>query len=168
MPGFDEAFEFLMKWEGGYVNDPTDPGGETNFGISKRAYPDVDIRALTKEKAKKIYKRDYWRVVRAHDLLTYKLCLTLFDFAVNSGTDRAIKALQNALGVKEDGIFGPMTMKELLRTNGTVADRERMLADKINDKRLEFYVRLTNITPASRRFLLGWLRRLFALQKAIS
>ncbi len=57
---FEKAMTFIFKWEGGYVNDGNDPGGETNFGISKRAYPNLDIKNLTKDEAKQIYYRDYW------------------------------------------------------------------------------------------------------------
>ena len=57
---FDEIIEVVLEHEGGYVNDPHDAGGETNFGIAKRWYPDVDIKNLTKEQAKKIYHQDYW------------------------------------------------------------------------------------------------------------
>ena len=57
---FDEIIEVVLEHEGGYVNDPKDPGGETNFGIAKRSHPDVDIKNLTKESAKEIYKEVYW------------------------------------------------------------------------------------------------------------
>ena len=68
MSKFDEIIEGVLKHEGGYVNDPTDLGGETNFGITKRFYPDVDIKNLTEEGAKEIYKRDYWDKNKVDDV----------------------------------------------------------------------------------------------------
>ncbi len=105
---FNEIFDHLLEWEGGYVNDPNDPGGETKFGISKNAYPELDIKELTKEKAKKIYYRDYWEGSHAHELQK-GLDLLHFDTAVNMGVDKAVRLLQRAGGTTEDGIFGPKT-----------------------------------------------------------
>ena len=87
---FDRAFGFLMKWEGGYVNDPNDPGGETNWGISKRIFPDMDIKNLTKDQALKIYKQFYWDRVDG-DNLPWPLDLIVFDTAVNMGVGRALQ-----------------------------------------------------------------------------
>ena len=63
---FDDIIEIVLEHEGGYVNDPDDPGGETNFGIAKRSHPDVDIANLTKEDAKIIYYQDYWMKIEFH------------------------------------------------------------------------------------------------------
>lgn len=81
---FDRAFTIVVGIEGGYVNDPADPGGETKYGISKRRYPDLDIKSLTLDQAKAIYLRDYWN---PHDLddLEYGKALLVFDCAVNGG-----------------------------------------------------------------------------------
>lgn len=88
MADFDRSFRFLIGEEGGYVNDPADPGGETKFGISKRAYPHLDIKALTLEQAKAIYRRDYWDPLQL-DLRPWGPALVLFDAAVNHGLARA-------------------------------------------------------------------------------
>lgn len=114
---FERALTIILREEGGYVNDPTDPGGETNFGISKRQYPDVDIKNLTHEQVAAIYKRDYWDKVKG-DELPWPLCLFVFDAAVNQGCDAkanyaAQKLLQKALDVAQDGILGPATMKRV-------------------------------------------------------
>lgn len=85
---FDICVEHVLRWEGVYSNDPKDPGGETKYGISKRAYPDLDIKALTKEKAKGIYFVDYWQAVGA-DKMPDGLNLLAFDTAVNCGVKRA-------------------------------------------------------------------------------
>ena len=106
---WDRAFDLLMELEGGYVNNCHDKGGETKYGISKKAYPDIDICNLTIEKAKEIYKRDYWNRCKC-DYLPDALSVAVFDFAVHSGTKQAIKKLQEALGVKADGIIGNQTI----------------------------------------------------------
>ena len=107
---FHEAFHLLIGHEGGYVNDPNDPGGETNFGISKRMYPHLDIKNLTLNEARAIYHRDYW-VKALCPSFPDPLRFQLFDTAVNSGPRQAIVLLQRALGVKDDGVAGPVTMK---------------------------------------------------------
>lgn len=93
-PLFDQCFDLLMGHEGGYVNDARDPGGETNWGISKRSYPNVDIRNLTQDGAKAIYHRDFWTAMNC-DALPAPLALVVFDTAVNSGRTRANAFLQD-------------------------------------------------------------------------
>lgn len=101
---FDTAFDRLLGHEGGYSNDPNDPGGETNWGISRRAYPDVDIRGLTREAAKAIYLLDYWEPLG--DALP-AIKFQVFDFAVNGGLATSLRKLQSAIGVADDGHWGP-------------------------------------------------------------
>ncbi|MBI5885317.1 MAG: hypothetical protein HZB85_01890 [Deltaproteobacteria bacterium] len=88
MDNFERSIAFILRHEGGYVNDPRDPGGETNFGISKRAYPYLDIKGLTVEDAKIIYKKDYWDKAGC-GALEWPLCLVHFDACVNLGIARA-------------------------------------------------------------------------------
>lgn len=88
MSNFDRAFQFLIGEEGGYVNDPKDPGGETKYGISKRAYPSEDIKSLTLDRAKHLYKRDYWDRIDG-DNRPWNEALCMFDCAVNMGVTRA-------------------------------------------------------------------------------
>ena len=111
---FDRAFELLIGLEGGYVHDPNDPGGETKFGISKRAYPALDIVSLTAVDAKRVYRRDYWEFVFG-DALLWPLSYFVFDAAVNQGVAPAIRMLQQALGVEADGIIGPQTLASVGR-----------------------------------------------------
>lgn len=107
---FDQAFDRLIGHEGGYSNDPRDPGGETNWGISKRSYPDVDIKDLSKDNAKQIYLRDFWKPLgNAPDVVKFQV----FDFAVNSGMQTAIRKLQAAIGVADDGHWGPVSAAKL-------------------------------------------------------
>ncbi len=85
---WSRAIQFVLDREGAYINHPEDPGGETNFGISKRAYSDLDIKALTKEQAIDIYRRDYWQKASC-DRLGSPLDIVVFDSAVNCGIGRA-------------------------------------------------------------------------------
>jgi lysozyme family protein len=96
---FDEIIEVTLEHEGGYVHDPKDLGGETNFGIAKRFYPDVDIKSLTKEDAKDIYKRDYWDKNKIDDLPD-NLKYIFFDMCVNQGRGTAVRVLQRAINSK--------------------------------------------------------------------
>jgi lysozyme family protein len=103
---FDIAFDRLLGHEGGYVNDPNDPGGETNWGISKRSYSYLDIKNLTRDQAKQIYFDDFWVPVTRGGLFDSVL-FQMFDFAVNSGIANAIHAMQRAVGAVPDGYWGP-------------------------------------------------------------
>jgi hypothetical protein len=85
---FNEAVEFVLRWEGGYVNDPNDPGGETKYGISKRAHPDLDIKNLTLDEAKNIYYNDYWLKADC-DHYFFPANYLMFDTSVNMGISRA-------------------------------------------------------------------------------
>jgi len=115
------ALDFVLgdNIEGGYINNPADPGGETNFGICKRSYPDVDIKNLTRDGAKAIYARDYWAPIHG-DELPEPVALVAFDCAVNQGVGTAVKVLQEALANQGylpdsavDGRLGPQTLEAL-------------------------------------------------------
>ena len=107
---FDTAFDRLLGHEGGYVNHPKDPGGETNWGISKRSYPNVDIKNMTREQAAQIYLRDFWQPLGdAPAAVKFQA----FDFAVNSGIQTAIRKLQAAIGVADDGHWGAISAAKL-------------------------------------------------------
>lgn len=106
---FEGAFDRLISNEGGYVNDPRDPGGETKFGISKRSYPTADIAALTREGAKAIYLRDFWQRGQM-DQYDGAIAFQVFDIAVNSGIETAVRLMQRAAGVADDGHIGPVTV----------------------------------------------------------
>lgn len=145
---FDEAFKALIGHEGGYVNDPKDPGGETKFGVSKRAYPGEDIAGLTLERAKALYLRDYWDVIHADELPKH-VRFAVFDAAVNSGVRQAIKWLQRAVGVKDDGVIGHKTL------SAVVAMEPYKLAAVFNGQRLKFMTELNTFHVFGR----GWARR---------
>ena len=109
---FEQAFQRVLGSEGGYSNDPRDPGGETKFGISRLAYPGEDIKDMTVERAREIYRRDYWGPAGC-DAVPDGAKLPLFDAAVNSGVKTAIKLLQRAAGSSPDGVLGPLTLQAL-------------------------------------------------------
>jgi lysozyme family protein len=100
----------LLDLEGGYVNDPNDPGGATNFGISQRSYPSVQIANITPEDAAKIYFTDYWLAGNC-DAIPFPLCAYHFDACVNQGLSEASKILQQTVGVAQDGVIGPLTLQ---------------------------------------------------------
>lgn len=106
---FNMAFDVLMKVEGGLVDDPHDLGGLTKFGISKKAYPNLDIESLTLEQAKEIYKKDYWDKCKCDDLPP-SFDIAVFDTAVNMGCIKAITLLQKAVREKVDGVLGEKTL----------------------------------------------------------
>jgi lysozyme family protein len=117
---FNKVFDRVISHEGGYVNNPADPGGETKFGISKRSYPNVDIANLSLEQAREIYRLDFWEEIDG-DNLSFPLAYQLFDFAVNSGISTAIRYLQRSLGVADDGHWGPHSrtaMDEFIHLRG--------------------------------------------------
>jgi lysozyme family protein len=104
-----QSIRNVIRHEGGYVNNPKDPGGETKFGISKRAYPTMDIGKITEEDATLIYDRDYWQRIQG-DKLPPDVANMVLDIAVNSGVFRAVRILQAACGVTIDGKIGPRTI----------------------------------------------------------
>jgi lysozyme family protein len=149
MIGFETVIAVVLSHEGGYVNDPRDPGGETKFGISKRQYPTVDIAALTYDDAVKIYRADYWDKYKVAQLPPH-LRLTFFDCAVNQGGPRAVKFLQAALGVPVDGLIGPKTIAA-----ATLMPKSRLLRE-FTKRRLEAY----SANPNYETYGKGWTRRL--------
>jgi len=146
---FEEAFELIIGHEGQYSNrsPEADPGGETNWGISKRAYPLLDIKNLTKEGAKQLYFKDYWQMLpNTSPQIKYQL----FDFAVNSGVRQAIKALQEAIYTEPDGHFGKNSYMAL-----GIMDEHKILL-RLLGLRLLFMTRLRNWSHNSK----GWACRI--------
>lgn len=153
---FDAAFERLLGHEGGYVDNPRDPGGETKYGISRRSYPGEDIAGMTLERAKAIYRRDYWGPAGC-DAVPDALRFDLFDAAVNSGVPAAIRLLQRAVGEVQDGVLGPLTIQA-----ASSMPAPRIVA-RFNGARLAMLADL----PAWPAFSRGWARRIASnLQEA--
>lgn len=146
---FKLAFTFSLRWEGGdkYTNDPVDPGGETKYGISKRAYPDVDIKSLTLAEAEQIYYNDYW-LKAGCDTMDKDLAIVVFDAAVNCGVGRT-KSWLAELNEKEN-----------------LAEAKRSARWMIQ-RRIQYYKDIVVKKPALQKFLKGWLNRVNDLSKYI-
>jgi lysozyme family protein len=161
----DDRFNWIIKFtldaEGGYDNDPDDPGGETNFGIDKRSHPDVDIRNLTVEEAKEIYKNEYWT---KYSCWVYAAPLgeVYFDCCVNTGAKQANKFLQRAVGAEPDGIIGPKTLEAISNK-----DALKTALEVIN-QRQTFYEKLAYNKASLKKFLKGWTNRNNNLRKYIN
>lgn len=156
---FDEAFEKLLGHEGGYVNHPDDPGGETNWGITIRVARENGyngaMREMPQSVAKEIYRKRYWAPVYG-DLLPAVVRYAMFDAAVNSGVGQAARWLQRAVGVADDGRIGPVT----LRAVGQVSP-DKLLRSMLA-QRLLFMTNLTGWNSFGR----GWARRIASLMEA--
>lgn len=162
MDAFERAFCETLSFEGEYVNDPDDPGGETKFGISKRSYPDVDIAALSFEQAKDIYKRDYWDVLNLHEIRREPISSEIFDTAVNMGRRTAITIAQRALNLlgedlAEDGIIGVKTISALNRWS--VKDMKALFIC-LNGFQFIHYHLITESNPRLKKFARGWTKRI--------
>jgi len=150
---FDEAFTKLLGHEGGYVNNPADPGGETNWGVTKAVAQangyQGSMKDFTQDEAKAIYHRLYWQKVSADDLPP-DCRFDIFDAAVNSGVAAAAKWLQRVVGVTDDGVIGPATLKAAKFLPGYV------IAARFNGHRLEFMTGLSTWPTFGR----GWAKRI--------
>lgn len=150
---FDQAFEKLIGHEGRYSNHPDDPGGETMFGVTKKVarangYEGAMID-LPLSKAKEIYRDSYWDSVRA-DELPAAVRFDVFDAAVNSGPGQAVRFLQRACGVADDGRLGPVTIRAALAADPQILDK------RLNGHRLRFMTEL-KVWPSFGR---GWASRI--------
>jgi len=154
---YEKCLEIILHHEGGYVNHPKDPGGETNMGVTKRVYEEwggtKDMKDLTFEDVAPIYKKNYWDRVKGDDLAS-GLDLCIFDFGVNAGTGRAAKFIQEMIGVTADGGIGPQTLKAL----GLYEEEVGGVAEVIKEyqkRRQEYYESLSTFKTFGR----GWTRR---------
>lgn len=157
---FLKAFDRLIIHEGGYVDDVLDKGGESKYGISKRTYPDLDIKNLTIEEAKKIYYRDYWLKSRCPEICDLNVSCKLFDLCVNMGIYNGVRILQRALRavgiiVVEDGKIGPITLRAVNRSSDSLVVGMRSEA-------AGYYRSIVFHDKTQQRFLVGWLNRAYA------
>lgn len=160
---FEKALASTLVYEGGYVNDPRDPGGATMRGVTQKVYDRYrqqrgsvkkDVRYIDDTELREIYKFQYWNLI-AGDSLPSGVDMAVFDYAVNSGATRAARALQAACGVRVDGNVGLSTV---------TAAKERSAAtliDKICDERLAFVRRLNTF----KAFGKGWVRRIEGIRQ---
>lgn len=158
---FDQCFKITLVYEGGFVNHPKDPGGMTNLGVTKsvwqnylnRDVTEAEMRALTPEIVKPLYKKRYWDAVRGDDLPS-GLDAVVYDFAVNSGPARAAKFLQRIVGAAEDGKIGPGTLKLVGEHNAND------LIEKMCEARLNFLKGLSTFATFGK----GWTDRVAKLE----
>ena len=156
MSNFSKCLEVILHHEGGYVNHPKDPGGETNLGVTKRVYEEFggtkDMKDLTQEDVEPIYEKNYWDKLKCDDM-PEGLDLMLFDFGVNAGPGRAAKFLQQMIGTVVDGGIGPNTLaklEEYIRENG-----EHEAVKKYQEMRQKYYESLSTFATFGK----GWTRR---------
>ena len=153
---YDKCLETILHHEGGYVNHPKDPGGETNLGVTKRVYEDwggtKDMKDLLVEDVAPIYKKNYWDRVKG-DELPAGLDLCVFDFGVNAGTGRSAKYLQTLIGTTADGGIGPNTLKKLADYIDTHGLEETI--KEFQEDRQDYYEKLSTFKTFGR----GWTRR---------
>jgi lysozyme family protein len=153
---WEKAFQLVLKHEGGFVNHPKDPGGMTNLGVTKKVWEEFvgrevderEMRALTPDVVKPLYKKNYWDKIKG-DQLPSGVDYAAYDLAVNSGTGRAAKYLQRIAGVPDDGVIGPKSMEAILSCDPVET------VDAICDMRLDFLQKL----PTWGTFGKGWGRR---------
>lgn len=153
---YDKCLELILHHEGGYVNHPKDPGGETNLGVTKRVYEEwggtKDMVDLTVEDVAPIYEKNYWGRTKCDDLPS-GLDLCVFDFAVNAGPGRAAKYLQSMIGTTVDGGIGPNT----LRAVGNYVEEVGLQSaiENYQANRQRYYEKLSTFETFGR----GWTRR---------
>lgn len=154
------SFERVIKSEGGYVNDPHDHGGETNWGVTRAAWGeylgrpihDGEMRSLLVEAVEPFYKDRYWNVCRC-DELPSGIDYVVFDLAVNAGPGRAIRFLQRSVGAVEDGVLGPKTMAAVASANPA------QVLERFTEAKQAFYRGIVKREPSQQRFINGWLAR---------
>jgi lysozyme family protein len=158
---FLKAFDCVMMHEGGYSNDPQDAGGETKYGISKRSYPHLNIKNLTRDQAKQIYFVDFWMKCKCENIEDENIAAKLFDLAVHTGISQAVKLMQRALRaagtqVAEDGIIGPETLAAVSKTDSTD------LLAAFRSEAAGYYRLILSKDPSYRRFIDGWINRAYS------
>jgi lysozyme family protein len=153
---FKECLDLVLKSEGGYVNNPADPGGMTNLGVTKRVWEEYtghasdekEMRSLTPEKVAPLYEQKYWRPCYG-EVLPRGLDFVVFSMGVNAGPGRAVKLLQQSIGCLSDGIIGPATRSLILGSDSTT------LIAKFSEARREYYRSLKTFPIFGK----GWLAR---------
>lgn len=178
MTYMQQALDLVLKLEGGYVDDPDDRGGATNFGISQRSHPELDIKSLTKDQAIEIYRKKYWDANKLDWVASCNMCVPLFCFVVHAGPARAIIALQSAINkmlsvvqivtdvdhthtpyqkdkykkLKEDGVLGKKTATYVIRY-------DILLNSFFYAEMIKHYASLCQKNRTQLKFLIGWINR---------
>ena len=150
---FKEIVKGIIRREGGYVDHPKDPGGETKYGIAKRSHPKENIKSLTKKRAEEIYYDEYWVPSKA-PYIPHDIQDTFFDMVVNMGQRRAVKILQKACNSKNCGLV----VDGLIGKN-TIRASKKIDASRLRVFRILFYTDLIRRKPSLETFIVGWIRR---------
>jgi lysozyme family protein len=151
---FKECLDLVLQSEGGWVNHPSDPGGETNLGVTKRVWeeyvghPVESLKKLTKEDVAPLYELKYWRPCYG-EVLPRGLDFVVFSMGVNAGPGRSVKLLQQSIGCVPDGVIGPRT-RELISSSNSAT-----LITKFSETRREYYRSLKSFPIFGK----GWLNR---------
>ena len=153
MANFDIAFKKTMGFEGGYVDDKDDSGGETKYGISKKIFPNLNIRELTLNEAKDIYNKNYWKKIKGDKINDQHVANNIFDCSVNIGVGSCVKIVQIIVNVKDDGIIGSITLNAINSLEPTC------LVNMIKLKRIEYYKEICRKKKQNRKFFFGWVKR---------
>jgi len=153
MADFKISVVKTLQHEGGYVNDSQDSGGETNMGISKREYPDLDIKNLTQDQAVEIYREGYWKNYYSQ-IADQSLADKIFDLGVLFGVGTTVKVLQIVLGLTPDGAFGPTSLEKL----NSVDPSSCLAAFKTG--MVTHCLEVVKSNPNDRRYFAGWVRRI--------
>jgi len=170
MPGFPEALLVILRAEGGYVNDPDDPGGATNFGVTQKVYDAYRIekghatrpvKGIPVDEVRGIYRTRYWDESKCGEL-AWPLSLVHFDGCVNHGVKAATVLLQRELGLLDDGIIGPKTMGAM-----HAVQEPTVVAESLIWRRLKFYVSIARMRERSLKFLPQWVMRMAHLRAGI-
>jgi lysozyme family protein len=173
---FEIAFQYLVDQniEGGYINDPEDPGGETKYGISKRSYPHLDIRSLTLDQAKEIYRKEWWD--DSYDKMPSAIATPVFIMAINTGAIEAHQTLQQAINLiledtchgdlEVDGHIGPITISHLdVVLDDESPYPERLVAATFKLEALRYYLKCSDKRAALGKkndYMRSWNRRVLA------
>ena len=168
MSNFQRALEVILKEEGGFVDDPDDPGGATNFGITQATYGALPIEHITILEVEDIYKARYWFAGSCGKITSYPLALIHFDGCVNIGVKRAGKLLQRAVNsfggppnLVVDGVIGPKTLKHIRRDFGDhyqITNEELFM--QIWASRISYYRKISDKNKKLRKFLRNWIVRM--------
>lgn len=163
---FKKALKFTLSWEGGYSNDPADPGHMTMRGITQDVFnvyldsqflPRRPVLEITDEELNNIYFEEYWIKSGCEGFTDNKMSVCHFDCAVNTGVTRAVKILQCVVGVKDDGKFGAKTLSAVLSASGK--------SSELIQARKDFYAELVKKNKNLEKFYNGWINRCVALEK---
>jgi lysozyme family protein len=165
---FEAAFNWMIKHEGVYSNDFCDTGGETKYGISNRQYPNINIEKLTLQQAKEIYYNDFFINPGLHKLedCDEEIIVRTFDFGVNAGTTNAIKILQRSARIighklQDDGVIGEKTISVFQETSEKYSLKKMLVIAAFVSMADAYYRQIVISYPKNKKFLDGWLNRIY-------